>query len=339
MAWYEESTLDDGAIISSRVRLARNFGKYPFKKKLTHACAAKMVEEVAGAIQVNSEKRAFFSLDMDNLSAVEKKVFIEKHIVSNDFLFASLPKVLLISENQSISVMVNEEDHLRIQAVFAGDSMARSYDAACRLDDLIEEKMDYAFHADYGYLTACPTNTGTGMRASYMVHLPCIDRDDIANKLMPHVAKFGITLRGIHGEGTAPLGSIYQISNQATLGKTEEEIMDGLESVTKTILDHERKNRENLLENKPHYIKDKVCRSYGILASARLISANEAISLLSDVRLGFMLGLFDRPRPHKSIYQIMMEIQPGHLQRAVGMEMDEQGRDLARADFLRGIFV
>ena len=338
MAWYNEQAVSEGQILSSRIRLARNIAKYPFRKKLDSARAAEMVNEVTSATQVAGGNRYFHVLDIQSLGEVEQKVFLEKHIVSNEFLAVTLPKGLLVSDNQNTSVMINEEDHVRIQAVTAGDDLNSSYETANQIDDLIEERLEYAFHAEYGYLTACPTNTGTGLRASYMVHLPCLDKNDVANKLLPHVAKFGITLRGIYGEGTAPMGSIYQISNQNTLGKSEQEIMAGLKAVTKNILDHELKSREKILESNRCYLEDKVYRAYGILASSRIISANEAMNLLSDVRLGFLSNILDKPRPAKQIYQIMMEIQPGHLQRAASSEMNDQERDITRAEYLRGIF-
>ena len=338
MAWYNEQAVGDGQILSSRVRLARNVRKYPFRKKLCTVRAAEMVDDVTQATQIAGSSRYFHVLDIKSLGEVEQNVFLEKHIVSNEFLAVNLPKGLLVNDSQNTSVMINEEDHVRIQAVTAGDDIKSSYDTACQIDDLIEERLEYAFHAEYGYLTACPTNTGTGLRASYMVHLPCLDKNDVANKLLPHVAKFGITLRGIYGEGTAPMGSIYQISNQNTLGKSEEEIMAGLKAVTKNILDHELKSREKILESNKCYLEDKVYRAYGILANVRVISANEAMNLLSDVRLGFLSNILGKPRPTKQIYQIMMEIQPGHLQRAAATFMNDQERDIARAAYLRGIF-
>ena len=336
MAWYSEQAAGEGQVLSSRVRLARNIGKYPFRAKLDSSIATAMVSEVISATQAAG--RYFHVLDMATLGEVEQKVFLEKHIVSNEFLAVTLPKGLLVSDNQNTSVMINEEDHVRIQAITPGDDLDSSYETACQVDDLIEERLEYAFHAEYGYLTACPTNTGTGLRASYMVHMPCLDKNDVANKLLPHVAKFGITLRGLYGEGTAPMGSIYQVSNQKTLGKSEEEIMAGLKAVTKNILDHDLKAREKILESRRSYLLDRVYRAYGILANARVIAANEAMNLLSDVRLGFLSDILDVPRPEKQIYQLMMEIQPGHLQRAAAALMNDQERDIARAYYLRGIF-
>ena len=338
MAWYNENAAGEGPILSSRVRLARNIGKYPFKLKLNPSMAIEMVREVVNAAMVAASNRFFHELDIMSFGDVEKKVFLEKHIVSHEFIKGNMPRGLLVSDDQNTSVMVNEEDHVRIQSVTAGDNLNDAYVSACQIDDLIEERLDYAFSVDYGYLTACPTNTGTGLRASYMVHLPCLDKNDIANKLLPHVAKFGITLRGMYGEGTAPMGSIYQISNQSTLGKSEEDIMAGLKAVAKNILEHEQKAMEKFLGSKRMVIEDKVFRAYGVLSSCRVITALEAMNLLSDIRLGFLSEILTKPKPIKQIYQIMMEIQPGHLQRAQGMEMSDEERDVSRAMYLREIF-
>ena len=338
MAWYCQEATDEGKILSSRVRLARNLDKYPFKLKLCAGRAKHLVAEVANAAMIAGGNRFFHELDIMSFGEVEKKVFLEKHVVSPEFLSGSLPKGLLVSDDQNTSVMVNEEDHVRIQSISAGDNLAASYEVACHIDDLIEERLEYAFHADFGYLTSCPTNTGTGLRASYMIHLPCLDKGEVAGKLLPHVAKFGITLRGIYGEGTAPMGSIYQISNQNTLGKTEEDIMDGLRTVTTNVLEHEQKARDQIVKGGKCFLEDKVYRAHGILSNCRVISANEAMNLLSDIRLGFLTETLKKPRPNKQIYQIMMEIQPGHLQRARGIEMNDQDRDIARAEYLRAIF-
>jgi protein arginine kinase len=234
--------------------------------------------------------------------------------------------------------MLNEEDHVRIQSIKPGDELPSAFETAGQIDDLIEERVEFAFHTDYGYLTACPTNTGTGLRASYMIHLPCLSKSDLPNTVLPQITKFGVALRGIYGEGTAPMGSIYQISNQNTLGKSEEDIIIGLQNVTRNVIAKEQQARQKLLDTNRHYLEDIVYRAYGILANCRMISATEAMNLLSDIRLGYITGILHKPKPTKQIYQIMMEIQPGHLQRNAGEEMSEQDRDLNRAEYLRAIF-
>ena len=335
--WYQDSLTDQRQIISSRVRLARNFKKYRFHQKLTAPDATQMVKEAQNSLtRVNA--RLFHQMDIQALGQTEQKVFLEKHIVSPEFLKGSLPRSLLISDDQNISVMLNEEDHIRIQSVAAGDQLAEALAKANQIDDLIEESVEFAFHPEYGYLTTCPTNTGTGLRASYMIHLPCLERSDLLKKLLPTISKFGITLRGIYGEGTAPMGSIYQISNQTTLGKSEEDIIQGLQNVTNTVIEQENQAMEIMIINNRGETENNIYRAYGMLAYSRMITAKEAMDMLSLIRLGYMGGLLDKPKPEKQIYQIMMEIQPGHLMRIAGHEMSDAERDTARANYLREIF-
>ncbi|MCL1845513.1 MAG: protein arginine kinase [Defluviitaleaceae bacterium] len=336
--WYQEPIIDESEILSSRVRLARNIKKYPFRRKLTTTDAAGMVAEASEAVTMGGN--FFRRLDLENFSKTEQTVFLEKHIVSPEFLNGNLPKGLLISDDQNVSVMLNEEDHVRIQSVKPGDNLAQAFETAGHIDDLIEERVEFAFDTEYGYLTACPTNTGTGLRASYMIHLPCLSRADtnLSSHLFSNLAKFGVAIRGIYGEGTAPMGSIYQISNQNTLGKSELDIIAGLQSVTQNVIAQERAEQEKIRKTNLRHLEDIVFRAYGIVTNCRLISAGEAMNLLSDIRLGYITGLLDAPKPQKQIYQIMMEIQPAHLQRTRGEDLDEMQRDIIRADYLREIF-
>ena len=336
LPWYQEPATDESQILSSRVRLARNVRKYPFKRKLDVSNAAALVHEAKTAVTMAGSH--FHHLDIHSLGKTEKNVFLEKHIVSPEFLKDNMPKGLMISDSENISIMVNEEDHIRIQSVEPGKDLAAAYKMAGLIDDLIEERVEFAFHTEYGYLTACPTNTGTGLRASYMIHLPCLDKSDLIKTLLPHITKFGITLRGIYGEGTAPMGSIYQISNQNTLGKSEEDIIQGLQNVTENVIKQEQQALDKLLSTRREYLEDRIYRAYGILTHSRKISAKEAMDLLSDIRLGYLTDTLQEPKPSKQIYQIMMEIQPGHLQRRAGEEMTDEERDSARAKHLREVF-
>ncbi|MCL2841017.1 MAG: protein arginine kinase [Defluviitaleaceae bacterium] len=331
ITWYQQPETGEGQIISSRVRLARNVKKYPFSSKLDSENATRLISETTAAITTAH----FRHLDIHSLATTEQNVFLEKHIVSPEFLKGRLPKGLLISDSENTSVMINEEDHIRIQAVEPGKDLHAAYRMAGLIDDLIEERIEFAFHMEYGYLTACPTNTGTGLRASYMIHLPCLDKADLIKTILPHIAKFGITLRGIYGEGTAPMGSIYQISNQNTIGKSEIDIIQGLQSVTKNVINQEQQALDKLLSTRRSYLEDRIYRAYGILTHSRMISAKEAMDLLSDIRLGYLTEILEKPKPTKQIYQIMMEIQPGHLQRRAGEEMTDEERDTARANHLR----
>ena len=298
-----------------------------------------MVAEAADAVTMGGS--FFRRLEPENFSKTEQSVFIEKHIVSPEFLNGNLPKGLLISDDQNVSVMLNEEDHVRIQSIKPGDNLTQAYETASQIDDLIEERVEFAFDTEYGYLTACPTNTGTGLRASYMIHLPCLSRADtnLPSNLFSNLAKFGVAIRGIYGEGTAPMGSIYQISNQNTLGKSESDIIAGLKTVTQNVITQERIEQEKMQKTNRRHLEDIVYRAYGIASNCRLISAAEAMNLLSDIRLGYNTGLLDMPKTQKPIYQIMMEIQPAHLQRTRGEDLDETQRDIIRADYLREILL
>jgi len=335
--WYQDALTDQRQILSSRVRLARNIQKFRFQQKLTPGDATMMVQEAQNAL-TRAGAGMFHQMDIQALGETEQKVFLEKHIVSPEFLKGSLPRSLLISDDQNISVMLNEEDHIRIQSIQPGDQLSEALAKANQIDDLIEESVEFAFHPEYGYLTACPTNTGTGLRASFMIHLPCLERSDLLKKVLPTISKVGITLRGIYGEGTAPMGSIYQISNQTTLGKSEEDIIQGLQNVTNTVIEKENQAMDKMIASHRDDTENAIYRAYGTLAYSRKTTAKEAMDMLSLIRLGYMTGLLEKPKPTKQIYQIMMEIQPGHLMRMAGREMSEAERDTTRAKYLREIF-
>ena len=339
-SWYKDIRTDENQILSSRVRLARNIKKYPFNKKLTAAIAENMIKEAVDSVinDRSAVKDMFLNLNLHELGQAEQKVFLEKHIVSPEFIKNELPKGLLLTDDTNTGIMINEEDHIRIQTVTPGDSLAEAFDMANHIDDLIEESLEYAFHSEYGYLAACPTNTGTGLRASYMIHLPALEKSGQLKNILPNLSQFGITLRGIYGEGTESMGCIYQISNQTTLGKSERDIIQSLQSITYKVIEQENLLKDNMLNQNKADMENNIYRAYGILAYSRKISAKEAMELLSEIRLGYLTGLLKKERPEKRIYQIMMEIQPGHLQRAAGQELSEHERDTARAEYLRGIF-
>ncbi|MDR1913455.1 MAG: ATP--guanido phosphotransferase, partial [Clostridiales bacterium] len=272
-------------------------------------------------------------------SDVEKRQLLERHVISPEFYHVNRPKALLLEKNEQVCVMVNEEDHIRIQTINAGDNIDGAWDTANKVDDLLEERVQYAFDKDYGYLTSCPTNIGTGLRASFMVHLPMLEKTGQLRNLLAAVSKFGMTLRGIYGEGTEPMGHIFQISNQVTLGKSETEIIDTLKRITGQVIENETFLREKALSEQGVELEDEFYRAYGVLAYSRKLTGKEAMELLSAVRLGYMTGVITLPRPELTMYQIMMNIQPGGLQALAGRELDENGRDVFRASYLREIFI
>lgn len=335
--WYTQDGSDKSIIISSRVRLARNIKKYPFSRFLEGEQAKNMVEEAVSTIK---NGRSFLSelfeyIPMEGKSDTEKRMLLERHIISPEFMKNTKNKGVLLRDDESVSIMLNEEDHIRIQSIFAADKIDEAWQLADNIDNLIEESIEYAFDKDYGYLTACPTNTGTGLRASFMLHLPILEQTGQLKNIMQALSKFGMTVRGIYGEGTEPLGSIYQISNQITIGKTEEETINALKNVTNQIIEKENFLRDHAFNLRKLDLTDEIYRAYGILTNCRKISAKEAMTLLSEVRLGCVAGVLDTIKPKLNIYNIMMNIQAGNLQKIVGYELDEKGRDVARAEYIR----
>ena len=332
-AWYTDNIVDATPVISSRVRLARNIKKFPYFIIINPEQSNQLVEQAENALGSHCAP-----IPLNEKSDIEKRVLLERHIISPEFLKVTKPKCLMLQDDERISIMVNEEDHIRIQTIYAGDDINSAWDTANKVDDLLEESIQYAFDKDYGYLTSCPTNTGTGLRASFMVHLPMTVQAGSIRNLLSAVSKFGMTLRGIYGESTEPMGHIYQISNQVTMGKSEEEIISGLKTITAQIIDNENKIREKALSSYKTDMEDQFYRAYGTLTHARKLSGKEAMELLSTVRLGYLTQVLEVPRPNKTLYEIMMSIQPGSLQSHAGRELDENERDIIRAQYLRELF-
>ncbi len=335
--WYNEASTDKSVIISSRIRLARNVKKYPFSRFLEGEQAKKMLQEAIGTIKNERSILAnrFEYIALEEKSEIEKRMLLERHIISPELMKDSKNKGVLVQDDEAVSIMLNEEDHIRIQTIFAFEKIDEAWQLADNIDNLIEESIEYAFDKDFGYLTACPTNTGTGLRASFMLHLPILEQTGQLKNIIQALSKFGMTVRGIYGEGTEPLGSIYQISNQITMGKTEEETIEALKNVTNQIIEKETYLRDNAFNLRKLELTDEIYRSYGILTNCRKISGKEAMSLLSQVRLGFLAGVLQAETPKLNIYNIMMNIQAGNLQKVVGQELDEKARDIARAEYIR----
>lgn len=337
LKWYDDPKVDQDIIISSRVRLARNLKKYPFPNKLKASESKEMIKEVKESIlsERTPLSKEFKYVDMKDLSGVEKQAMMEQHIISP--LMAENKGVCgaLIKTDETVSILLNEEDHIRIQTIFPGEDIDEAYTLAEKIDNLIEESVEYAFDEDYGYLTACPTNVGTGLRASYMMHLPALEQSGQIRNVIQAISKFGVTVRGTYGEGTEAMGAVYQVSNQVTLGRSEEEIINNLKKVSNLIIEQEKRMRDKMLaETKDDFI-DRVYRSFGILTCAHKISKKEAMGYLSNIREGLLAGVLDIPAPKRSIYSIMMNIQPGILQRHEGKELSSLTRDVIRAKYIR----
>ena len=336
LKWYEQEACDSDVVISSRVRLARNLNNYPFSLKLKEEQAVILVNEVKNLVPFLKEKdnRKYYACNISTLTDIDKSAMVERHIVSPLLAEKKQTTGLILSEDETISIMINEEDHLRIQSIVGGMQLEQAYKDADSIDDIACENLNYAFDEKLGYLTSCPTNLGTGMRASCMVFLPALSAAKLIQKLLEEVGKYGVTIRGIYGEGTKSLGSIYQISNQKTLGNSELEIIENLKRVVLQVVKQERKRREYMLSVNSDELEDQIYRAYGILKYARQISPSDSMTLLSQLKFGLDCGLvkFDQ---EFNIHKLMMGVQPGSLQWIIGKTVGSSSRDQSRAEYIR----
>ena len=332
--WLRGEGPESDIIISSRIRLARNLADFPF----TNRASAEQKVEIGELLQnriakleVNDGGLSYF--DLSNLTPLDLEFLVERHLISKEHAEADGARGVAIDDKETVSVMVNEEDHLRIQVLKSGFQLGETWEIIDELDDAIDHELTYAFSAELGYLTACPTNVGTGMRASVMLHLPGLLFTKQIDKVITAVGKMSLVVRGLYGEGTQYAGSLYQISNQVTLGKSEEEILDNIVSTVPQIVRYERRAREMLLSQNRPKLEDRVYRSLGMLKSARTISSSETITLLSHLRLGINLGLIEMAIGQ--VNQLFIRTLPAHLQKMEGEELGPDERDRARATFIR----
>ncbi|TFB14756.1 protein arginine kinase [Filobacillus milosensis] len=334
--WLNTEGIDNDIVLSSRVRLARNFEQVPFPTSGANEALVKVLEYMEQEFddQSYNDLKQFQMIKMNDLKPVEKRVLVEKHLISPSLAEKDHTGAALISKNEQASVMINEEDHLRIQLYFPGFELTKALEQAQELDDWFEDKIQYAFDEQRGYLTSCPTNVGTGLRASVMMHLPALSMTNQINNLIPEINKLGLVVRGIYGEGSEALGQLYQISNQMTLGKSEEDIVEDLKSVVKQVIENERRAREWIMEQLGIQLEDRIFRSYGILANSRIIQSKEAAKCLSDVRLGIDLGLLENIS--KTILnELMVLTQPAFLQQYAKKTLSPNERDVFRANLIR----
>ncbi|MBS4221063.1 protein arginine kinase [Bacillus sp. FJAT-49711] len=335
-SWMSAEGPDSDIILSSRIRLARNFRKSKFPTLFSNEEAREIINQVKGLTDSNlfQSYGAMEFLEIEDLKSLQKRVLVEKHLISPRLAENAAHSAVILSENEDISIMVNEEDHIRIQCLFPGLQINEALESANAIDDLLEEKVDYAFDENLGYLTSCPTNVGTGLRASVMVHLPALILTRQMNRIIPAINQLGLVVRGIYGEGSEALGNIFQISNQITLGKSEEDIVGDLTSVVQQIIAQERSAREALVKTSNIQLEDRVFRSYGILANSRVIETKEAAECLSDVRLGIDTG-YIKHLSKNILNELMILTQPGFLQQYAGGPLRPAERDIKRATFIR----
>lgn len=329
--WMRASGPEHDIVLSSRVRIARNLANTPFPNLAT----AKQTEAVLQAVQDAASRFGNLEwVNLQDLSAQEKQVLVEKHLISPNLAANDRPSAVVLSPDESISIMVNEEDHLRIQCLAPGLQVEEAYAQANRLDDALEETLTYAFDSRRGYLTSCPTNVGTGIRASVMLHLPALVITQQIKRIVPAITQVGLTVRGIYGEGSDATGNLFQVSNQLTLGQTEQEIIESLLSIVTQLIDHEREARLMLLRESELRMRDKAQRAYGILTHAVVMDSKEAASRLSDLRLGVDLGLIEGVSP--DVFQeLVVMTQPAFLQQYYKEKLSPEERDVRRAELIR----
>ncbi|WP_085520839.1 protein arginine kinase [Tuberibacillus sp. Marseille-P3662] len=334
--WMKTDGPDADIVLSSRIRLARNLKDYIFpviaSDQETVEAYNHMKHHLDGATY--HSMGPFEWLQMNNMEPIEKKVLVEKHLVSPALADKSPNGAVLLNNNESVSIMVNEEDHLRIQCLFPGFQLNEALTLASGIDDWLEEEFNYAFDEQHGYLTSCPTNVGTGMRASVMMHLPALMITQRMNRIAPAINQFGLVVRGIYGEGSEALGNVFQISNQITLGKSEEDIVEDLRGVVMQLIQQERDARKDLMQMSRVQLEDRVFRSYGTLAYSRIIPSKEAAKCLSDVRLGIDLGMIDNVSSN-ILNELMVITQPGFLQHYFKETLGANERDERRATLIR----
>lgn len=324
----------DKIVMSSRVRLARNLQAFAFPGWAKKPDRIRSCQLLRQAVESAAPMQGGYAESMDSLSALHKQILVERHLISREHALKTAGSAVVVSPDEILCVMVNEEDHLRMQALKPGLQLHQAWQAIDSLDTALEEKLAYAFSKELGYLTACPTNLGTGIRVSAMLHLPALVLAEQINQIVQAVNKLGLAVRGLYGEGTEALGNVFQVSNQMTLGESESLIVERLSKVVAQVIEHEENARASLLETKPKMVFNHIGRAYGILANAHSISSKEAMNLLSLFRLGQDLGLFQGVSgPVVSV--LFLRTQPAHLQNGRPEKLSAEDRDVLRADMIR----
>ena len=331
---YENLKDVSDVVISTRIRFARNLKDYPFPCRLNDEkkcrVASLVKEAVLGGHSAISDR--FRYIQMSELTQEEAVSLVERHLVSPEFISDRQGRGLLLLDDESVSIMINEEDHVRIQVIKPDMDLDGAYDLADKIDTMLDEQLNFAFNDKLGYLTQCPTNIGTGMRASLMMHLPALKESNAMGRISASLSKLGLVIRGIYGEGTDPKGAIYQLSNQVTLGISEHEAINNLRDIASQLIAQERAAREALAKNM--IIEDRIFRSFGVLQYAKLISNDECMQLLSNLRFGVETGLISNIS-FDTLNRLMIEVQPATLMKNVGKKLSPQERDQIRAELVR----
>jgi len=321
-------------VISSRIRLARNLRNRAFPGWAKKAERTAILELIKPRVEKLPEMQDSFSELLQDLSALEKQVLVERHLISREHAAKSAGSAVIMNRRQTLSIMINEEDHLRMQSMRSGLQLKQAFKLLDKVDTALENELEFAYDQKIGYLTACPTNVGTGMRASAMLHLPGLVLSELINQVVQAVSKIGLAVRGLYGEGTEAMGNLFQISNQTTLGEKEDEIIARLTKVIETIIDKEHDARQVLIQKKSNTLWDQIGRAYGVLTYAHAMSSKEALNLLSIIKLGVDLGAFPEDK-RLVIDELFMDTQPAHLQKTSQQKLNAEERDHLRAEIIR----
>lgn len=332
--WMANEGPRSDMVVSNRIRLARNFQDYNFQSTLSDDKRQEIWEKFKNYHTEHHEVIKSYIFKIGDLSEIEQKFLLERHLISQDILRRNKGSGVIISADETISIMVNEEDHLRLQIILSGFQLSKAWLKLSRIDDRICSFFDMAFHANLGYLTACPTNLGTGLRASLLMHLPGLVLTKQIKRVFNGLGHLGLTVRGLYGEGSDIQGNLFQISNQVTLGHTETELIENLEQIADQILESEVRARDVLMQEARHQIEDKIWRAYGTLSHARILTSEEVINLSSGIRLGIAMGIITNIT-FKELNELMLVSQPAHLQKRYGGILDPTERDILRAQMVR----
>ncbi len=334
VTWLSGDGEHANVVLSSRIRLARNLSKHRYPVRAEPDEAREVVELVKAVVDRSELVKEGIFFNSESLTPDDREILIERHLISPEFMRDEAPRGLFVDDDEASSLMVNEEDHMRIQAVRSGLDIRQALQRARTIEGRLAEGLDFDCDTRLGFLTACPTNVGTGLRVSIMIHLPALVLTKEMDTVLSQVNKFGVGVRGFYGEGSDVLGNLFQISNQTTLGRTEEDLVDSLEKVTRQLLMYEENARRRLFTDAPNHIRDKLWRAFGILANARVLSSQEVMNLLSAVRLGVAMGE-SMGLDLRQVNELMLAVQPAHLQRHFEKEMTTEERDVARAEMVR----
>jgi len=334
IGWLESRGNSPEIAISSRIRLARNLNKIPFPQRASREEQRKSFEKIKVACEEITYLKGAVILNLEEFDWVDRQFLLERHLISYEHSRGDGVRGLVIGDKELLSLMINEEDHIRLQGMQPGLELEQAWDILKLIDKEMDKRLDYAFSSKIGYLTACPTNTGTGMRASVLMHLPALVMNQEINKVLQALNKIGMVARGLYGEGTKVMGDLFQISNQVTLGPNEEGVIDNLKRVVKQVIDYEIQGRKDLFKENKGKVMDMICRAYGVLVNARQISFAETMELLSKVRLGIYFDL-QLNTELDTLNGLMILTQPAHLQESVGKELLSSKRDFIRAEMIR----